>query len=108
MLVAVENAVQAFRHLTDPAQPRPWLILLDYAMPVFDGRFVIEHLRADAGLRDLPVLILSDLTRVVIAGSPPWLRKPTSWTGYVRAAGLLLRWLERHRRDAGPSPAAGV
>lgn len=97
-LVAVENAVQLFRYLVDPGHPRPQLILLDFIMPVFDGRFVLEQLRADPALGRLPVLIISDLERQPLPGSPSWTRKPTTWNGYVRAARLLLRWLERRGR----------
>ncbi len=39
--------------------PRPGLILLDLNLPRRDGREVLGHLKSDANLRDIPVIVLS-------------------------------------------------
>lgn len=41
------------------AQKEVDLILLDYEMPVLDGPKVFEMLRAEEGLRDIPVMFLT-------------------------------------------------
>lgn len=58
------------------------LLLLDVVMPEMDGYAVLEHLRADAGLRHLPVLVLSALddidavARCLEMGAVDYLPKP--------------------------------
>lgn len=39
--------------------PRPGILLLDIKMPKMDGLTVLEHIRKDAKLRRLPVVILT-------------------------------------------------
>ena len=38
---------------------RPDLILLDYEMPVCDGKMTLEMIRADKDLKDIPVIFLT-------------------------------------------------
>lgn len=40
---------------------QPDLVLLDLVMPVMDGFSVLEEMRGDDGLRDIPVVVLSNL-----------------------------------------------
>src|SRR5579871_1500900 len=40
-------------------QWRPALLITDYRMPVMDGGQLAEAVRADAALRDLPILLVS-------------------------------------------------
>ena len=39
--------------------PRPGLILLDLNLPKYDGRQVLEIIKGDANLSDIPVVILT-------------------------------------------------
>lgn len=39
---------------------RPDLVLLDYEMPVCDGRQVLEMIRAESDLADIPVIFLTN------------------------------------------------
>jgi CheY-like chemotaxis protein len=39
--------------------PRPDLILLDLNLPALDGREVLKTIRADASLKDIPIVIVS-------------------------------------------------
>src|ERR1044072_9430635 len=63
-------------------QRRPDLILLDIEMPELSGFDTYERLRADARLRDIPVIFLSALTttadkvRAFGAGGVDYVTKP--------------------------------
>ena len=39
--------------------PRPDLVLLDLNLPRLDGREVLAHIKSDAGLRSIPVVVLT-------------------------------------------------
>ena len=51
-----DSGVAAIRAIT---LDRPDLVLMDYEMPVCDGRQTLEMLRADEELGDLPVIFLT-------------------------------------------------
>jgi PAS domain S-box-containing protein len=61
---------------------RPELILLDINLPDLDGYAVLQHLRADAATRDIPVIAVSanamphDVERARAAGFIAYLTKP--------------------------------
>ena len=48
--------------MTAIGKKRPDLILLDYEMPVCDGRQTLEMIRADADLMDIPVIFLTGVS----------------------------------------------
>src|SRR5947209_2301763 len=75
----VENGRQAL----DKLQGQPFdLVLLDVQMPEMDGYQVLEHLKADPGLRDLPVIMISaveeleSVVRCIELGAHDYLPKP--------------------------------
>jgi CheY-like chemotaxis protein len=55
---------------------RPCLVLLDLMMPVMDGFVFMERLRADPGLRGMPVVVLSASVKEPPEGARAMLRKP--------------------------------
>lgn len=61
---------------------RPDLILLDISLPGMDGTEVLERIRADDGLRDVPVIALTahamagDRERFIDAGFDDYISKP--------------------------------
>jgi signal transduction histidine kinase len=59
---AVAAATRGQQALDIIAQRRPDLVLLDVMMPEMDGFEVCRRLRANPGLRDLPVLFITALT----------------------------------------------
>ena len=60
------------------------LLLLDITMPEMDGFQVLEHLKADVQLRDLPVIVtsalegLENVVRCIELGAEDYLTKPVS------------------------------
>ena len=55
----VAVAVSGALALTSFGKKRPDLILLDYEMPVCDGRMTLEMIRADEEMKDIPVIFLT-------------------------------------------------
>lgn len=55
----VAVAVSGAQAMTSIGKQRPDLILLDYEMPVCDGRMTLEMIRADEEMRDIPVMFLT-------------------------------------------------
>ena len=55
-VVSVRDGVEALEHLRSQ---RPSIVLADVMMPRMDGLTLVREIRADAGLRDLPVVLLS-------------------------------------------------
>lgn len=55
-VILANSGVMAIKYL---ALNRPDLILLDYEMPVVDGRQVLEMIRAENDYRDIPVFFLT-------------------------------------------------
>lgn len=75
----VENGRQALEKL----QGEPFdLVLLDVEMPEMDGYQVLEHLKADTRLRDIPVIMISaveelgSVVRCIELGAQDYLPKP--------------------------------
>jgi CheY-like chemotaxis protein len=64
----------------------PCLILLDLMMPVMDGWQVIDHLRQDERLSEIPVVIISAFGRDLgTATQFPILRKPIELDNLLKA-----------------------
>lgn len=55
----VALAISGAQAMTSIGKKRPDLILLDYEMPVCDGRMTLEMIRADEELKDIPVIFLT-------------------------------------------------
>ena len=55
-VVSVRDGVEALEHLR---ARRPSIVLADVMMPRMDGLTLVREIRADPGLRDLPVVLLS-------------------------------------------------
>ena len=55
----VAVAISGAQAMTSIGKKRPDLILLDYEMPVCDGRMTLEMIRADDEMKDIPVIFLT-------------------------------------------------
>lgn len=86
----------------DPSScPRPGIILLDLNMPRMDGREALREIKADPGLRQIPVVVLTtskaeeDVFVSYDLGASSFITKPVTFDGLVEALKTLSRyWLE--------------
>jgi len=71
-----------FAGLQGLQKEKPELLLLDVSLPEMDGTEVLRRIRADAGLRDLPVIALTahamsgDREKYLAAGFDEYVTKP--------------------------------
>lgn len=77
--VAARDGVEALKKIREEA---PALVLLDIMMPKLDGFGVLEAMRGDPGMRQIPVLIISakadrsSKTRSTALGAKDYIVKP--------------------------------
>lgn len=74
---------------------QPDLVLLDLAMPIMDGFAVLERVKADSSLRDIPIIIISaehdskSVVRGIKQGAEDYLTKPVN-------AGMLVKKVKEY------------
>ena len=95
---------------------KPDLILMDMMMPVMDGLQATRHIRADAGLKEVPIIAISasvtaeDRQKWVASGGNGFEAKPVRRESLLRQMGELLdlTWIYRDGEgDAAAPPAEG-
>ena len=79
----------------------PGLILLDLNMPRMDGRTALSHLKSDARLRRIPVVVLTtskaeeDIIKTYDVGVNSFISKPVTFDGLASVVTSLKHyWLE--------------
>jgi len=81
-LYEVNEYETGFAALEGLQREKPALVLLDVSLPEMDGTEVLRRIRADAGLRDLPVIALTahamsgDREKYLAAGFDEYVTKP--------------------------------
>ncbi|MFC8128770.1 response regulator [Streptomyces sp. NPDC057302] len=71
--------------------PRPDLILLDLNLPKYDGRQVLERIKSDADLKDIPVVVLTtsaaeeDILRSYKLHANAYVTKPVDLDQFIAA-----------------------
>lgn len=107
-LYCVEDGVELLEYLkregkyADPeSSPRPGLILLDLNMPRKDGREALKEIKADAELKNIPVVILTtsgqeeDKVKGYNLGAASYITKPVNFEGLVELMKALGKyWIE--------------
>lgn len=84
------------------AGPMPDIVLLDLNLPGKSGREILAEMKADPGLRRLPVLVLSssddpkDISRSYELGANAYLTKPPDVIQYGRLMEALSRFWFYH------------
>lgn len=114
----VENGVELMDYLFRRGKyskaseaPRPGLILLDLNMPRKDGREALAEIKADAGLQQIPVVVLTasradeDFWRAHNLGADMYLVKPVTFETLITVVKSLgMYWFE----IVEPPPESGV
>ena len=78
--------------------PRPGLILLDLNMPRKDGREALREIKADAELRQIPVVVLStskadtDVDGLYRLGANSFISKPVHFDALVAVIRILAQY----------------
>ncbi len=95
-LVIVKDGVECLAYLRKQGEyagvERPDVILLDLNMPKKDGREVLEEVKADAGLRTIPVVILTtsadeqDIMRSYELQASSFITKPVEFDKFLEVA----------------------
>jgi len=107
-LYCVEDGVELLEYLRRQGKyadktksPRPGLILLDLNMPRKDGREALKEIKADADLKNIPVVILTtsvqeeDKFKGYDLGAASYITKPVNFEGLVELMKALGRyWVE--------------
>ena len=106
-LVHVRDGQEALDYLRDsgrsvePNNTRPHLILLDLRMPRVDGLGVLKAVKADPGLKTIPVVVLTtsnadnDRLKAYKTGANSYLVKPVNFDQFGRLMDALGHfWLE--------------
>ncbi len=81
-LYDVTEYENGFTALEGLAKQKPDLVLLDVSLPGMDGAEVLQRIRADGALRDLPVIALTahamagDREKFLAAGFDDYVTKP--------------------------------
>ncbi|GAA0523774.1 response regulator [Pigmentiphaga sp. GD03639] len=82
-------------HHQDRPVGNPAVILLDLKLPKMDGLELLQFIRGDRGLQNVPVVMLtssseeSDLVRAYDLGVNAYVVKPVNFPDFVRAIGEL-------------------
>lgn len=80
-VTTANNGVEAIKSI---ATERPDLILLDLMMPVMDGFKVLQSIKADPNLKEIPVVVFSakgntdEVEKAISGGATDFLVKATS------------------------------
>jgi CheY-like chemotaxis protein len=83
------------------------LVITDLDLPALDGRALIHMMRAEDGLRALPVIIIADGPVVCASHDPPVLRKPVNAAELYRLVDQLLAATGSQAAVSGPARPPG-
>ena len=104
------QAILDFFFKDHPAPGDAFLVLLDIRMPKIDGIEVLRRLKADPGLRKLPVIMLTttddsrEIVRCHDLGCNVYMQKPVDYDRFseaIRRLGSFVPFLQIPRLNAG-------
>jgi CheY-like chemotaxis protein len=117
-VVFVEDGEEALAYLRGEGRfadrdsaPVPSIVLLDLNMPRKDGREALREIRADARLRQIPVVVLTtssaptDIDGMYAIGASSYVVKPLSFDGLIGVLRDVAHyWFETVRLPARATP----
>lgn len=81
LVTTANNGIEGLKAIS---ADKPDMVLLDLMMPVMDGYKVLQAMKADANLKDIPVIVFSakgateEIERAVATGASDFLIKATT------------------------------
>jgi adenylate cyclase len=81
LVTTANNGVEALKAISTD---KPDMILLDLMMPIMDGFKVLQTIKADPNLKEIPVVVFSakgnpdEISKAITAGATDFLVKATS------------------------------
>lgn len=82
---------QRGKHADPASSPKPDIILLDLNMPRMDGREALAEIKAEPGLRSIPIVVLTtskaeeDIIKSYDLGVSGFISKPITFESLVKA-----------------------
>lgn len=109
-VLQAENGLLA---LEQTKRSRPDLVVIDWLMPVMDGRETVEKLKREPETRDIPVVMLTsqssveDKVAALESGAQDYLTKPFDQRELVARLEQQMRWRKLLVETTPPPPPAG-
>lgn len=111
-LSVVEDGIEAMAYLRRKGDysdaPRPHFILLDLNMPLMNGRDVLQEIKSDPALKEIPVIIFTtssserEMERCQQLGADGFVTKPVGLEQFKQAVKKIEDfWLARIRTSPG-------
>ena len=117
-LHVVRDGQAAIEFLTARSQAEqdclPALIIVDLKMPRKSGMDVVQWLRAQSGLRTLPIFVFSssahreDIERAYVLGANGYMVKPPSTAERVTFARFVEEWLRQNQPPLAATEGGGT
>jgi DNA-binding response OmpR family regulator len=92
------DAEELYRHLVEPEQELPHLLILDHMLPDEDGAQIVHSLRERQAYREIPILLLTAVSEVEadrLRDLAPVVRKPFDFRDLLATIDSLLATAER-------------
>ena len=106
-LITVNDGEEALKFLRKQEEyvdaPPPSLLLLDLKMPRIDGFEVLETMKNDDTLKDIPVIVLTsserreDMERAIKLGCERYIVKPVNLDGFLKTIEEIKHFLNKHK-----------
>jgi CheY-like chemotaxis protein len=90
------NGEEAIKYLSDPDTEKPFVILLDLNMPKMSGIEFLKIVKADAGLKMIPVIVLTtskekqDVLNSFELGAAGYMIKPVDYVKFVEVISTVM------------------
>ena len=106
-LIAVNDGEEALKFLRKQGEyvdaPTPSLLLLDLKMPRIGGFEVLETMKNDETLKDIPVIVLTsserreDMEQAIKLGCERYIVKPVNLDGFLKTIEEIKHFLNKHK-----------